>query len=102
MIMKPGALAIRKRIPIFLKALFKKETPWYVKGLMATTLLYAFTPIDMIPDFLGVFGLLDDALVIPLLASIAMSLMPGEIMQVTYDENQSQPRNIKEAEKVAD
>lgn len=100
--MKPGALAIKSRIPIFLKALFKKETPWYVKGLMTTTLLYAFMPLDILPDFMAFVGLLDDALVIPLLASIAMSLMPEKVMQETYEANQRKQHPIKEAEKVED
>lgn len=101
--MKPGALAIKNRIPVFLKALFKKETPWYVKGLMTATLLYAFMPLDILPDFMAFVGLLDDALVIPLLASLAMSLMPQEVMAETYAESQRKKYDhIKEAEKVED
>ena len=36
------------------------RTPWYAKLLVAGIVAYAFSPIDLIPDFVPVLGYLDD------------------------------------------
>jgi uncharacterized membrane protein YkvA (DUF1232 family) len=42
------------------------RVPWYVKALAAGLVAYAFSPIDLIPDFIPVLGYLDDLVVISL------------------------------------
>jgi hypothetical protein len=37
------------------------NTPWYVKVLATFVAAYAFSPIDLIPDFIPVIGYLDDS-----------------------------------------
>ena len=52
--------------------------PWHARlfGLLITA--YALSPIDLIPDFIPVLGLIDDALLIPLgLWLFARLLPPG-------------------------
>ena len=39
------------------------RVPWYAKALIAVVVGYAFSPIDLIPDFIPVIGTLDDAAV---------------------------------------
>jgi uncharacterized membrane protein YkvA (DUF1232 family) len=41
-----------------------KEIPWTTIAAIIGTLLYIFSPIDIIPDFLLPFGLMDDAAVV--------------------------------------
>jgi uncharacterized membrane protein YkvA (DUF1232 family) len=36
------------------------NTPWYVKALAVVVAAYAFSPIDLIPDFIPILGYLDD------------------------------------------
>jgi uncharacterized membrane protein YkvA (DUF1232 family) len=41
------------------------RTPWYAKLLAAGIVAYAFSPIDLIPDFVPVLGYLDDLILRP-------------------------------------
>lgn len=56
------------------------RTPWYAKLLVAGVVVYAISPIDLIPDFIPVLGLLDDIVIVPLGAALAFSLVPREVM----------------------
>ena len=56
------------------------RTPWYAKLLAAVIVAYALSPIDLIPDFIPVFGYLDDLILLPLGISLALKLIPAEIM----------------------
>lgn len=40
------------------------DTPKWIKGFMLAVVLYLFSPIDLIPDFLVLFGITDDLVVI--------------------------------------
>ena len=42
------------------------RVPWYAKLLAACVVAYAFSPIDLIPDFIPVLGYADDAILISL------------------------------------
>jgi uncharacterized membrane protein YkvA (DUF1232 family) len=41
-----------------------REVPWYTIAAIVAALLYVLSPVDMIPDFIPVFGYLDDAAVV--------------------------------------
>ena len=55
------------------------DTPWYAKLLAALVVAYAFSPIDLIPDFIPILGLLDDALLVPIGIWIAIRLIPPHV-----------------------
>lgn len=55
-------------------------TPWYVKVLAAVVAAYAFSPIDLIPDFIPVLGYLDDLVLVPLGIWLVVSLIPEQAM----------------------
>lgn len=40
------------------------DTPKWIKGFMLAVVVYLFSPIDLIPDFLVLFGITDDLVVI--------------------------------------
>lgn len=73
-----------KAVKIFLPALFiamkRKDTPVSAKILAGITVAYALSPIDIVPDFIPVLGYLDDLIILPLLASLAIRLIPKETM----------------------
>jgi uncharacterized membrane protein YkvA (DUF1232 family) len=41
---------------------------------------YAFSPIDLIPDTIPILGYLDDLVLIPLGAYVAVKLIPSQVM----------------------
>jgi uncharacterized membrane protein YkvA (DUF1232 family) len=56
------------------------RTPWYAKALALLITAYAFSPIDLIPDFIPVLGVLDDLILIPAGIALAIKLIPAEVM----------------------
>jgi uncharacterized membrane protein YkvA (DUF1232 family) len=56
------------------------RTPWYAKLLVAGIVAYAFSPIDLIPDFVPVLGYLDDLILIPMGISLAIKLIPQSVL----------------------
>jgi uncharacterized membrane protein YkvA (DUF1232 family) len=56
------------------------RTPTSAKVVAAFVAAYAFSPIDLIPDFIPVFGLLDDLILLPLGIALAVRLTPLELM----------------------
>jgi uncharacterized membrane protein YkvA (DUF1232 family) len=56
------------------------RTPWYAKLLAAGVVAYAVSPIDLIPDFIPVLGILDDLVIVPLGAALAIRMVPKEVM----------------------
>jgi uncharacterized membrane protein YkvA (DUF1232 family) len=41
---------------------------------------YAFSPIDLIPDFIPLIGYLDDLILVPLGVVVAVRLIPSDVM----------------------
>lgn len=54
--------------------------PWYAKAVMALTVAYALSPIDLIPDFIPVIGYLDDLIIVPAGIAWAISMMPEDVL----------------------
>lgn len=56
------------------------RVPWCARALAAVVVAYAFSPIDLIPDFIPVLGYLDDLILIPLGVLLVLRLIPPEVM----------------------
>lgn len=61
-----------------------RRVPKASRILLSAALVYFFSPIDLIPDFLPVIGHLDDLLIVPLLVFIAIKLIPAEVFWENY------------------
>ncbi len=57
------------------------RVPWVAKVLIALIVAYAFSPIDLIPDFIPVLGYLDDFVIIPLGVFLAIKMIPAHVME---------------------
>lgn len=56
------------------------RTPLVAKLLAAAVVAYALSPIDLIPDFIPVIGLLDDLVLLPIGIALVLRLIPPEAM----------------------
>jgi uncharacterized membrane protein YkvA (DUF1232 family) len=65
------ALALAARDP---------RTPWYAKLIVAGCVAYALSPVDFVPDFIPVIGLIDDLIFIPIALALAVRFIPGAVL----------------------
>jgi len=56
------------------------RVPWFVRVFAACVVGYAFSPIDLIPDFIPIIGYLDDLVLIPLGIKLALSMIPENVI----------------------
>lgn len=56
------------------------RVPWYARIVAGGVVAYAFSPIDLIPDFIPILGYLDDLLLVPLGIRLALALIPAAVM----------------------
>jgi uncharacterized membrane protein YkvA (DUF1232 family) len=71
------------------------RTPWYAKVFAALIVGYVFSPIDPIPDFIPVVGLLDELVVVPIGVIIARKMIPEDV----FEECREKAREVAEGEK---
>lgn len=76
-------------------------TPWYAKFLVAAIVAYAFSPIDLIPDFVPVVGYLDDFVLIPIGIALAIKLVPPSVLAECRARAQEVMVNGKPVSRVA-
>lgn len=67
--------------------------PWYAKAWALIVAAYAFSPIDLVPDFIPVLGYLDDLVLVPLGVALAIRLIPPAILAECREE----ARRMREA-----
>jgi len=57
------------------------DTPFPIRLLAFAIAAYAFSPIDLIPDFIPVLGLLDDLIILPLGIALVIKLAPTAVIE---------------------
>lgn len=71
------------RLTTLLLALWKlarhPRTPRVAKGLAMFLVAYALSPIDLIPDFIPVLGLLDEVILLPIGIALVVKLTPADV-----------------------
>ncbi|RAK57209.1 YkvA family protein [Phenylobacterium deserti] len=56
------------------------RTPWAAKAVALLVAAYAFSPLDLIPDFVPVLGYLDDLILVPAGLWLALKLIPAQLL----------------------
>ncbi len=69
----------RELVAVYL-AVRDPRTPWHAKVLGALVVAYAFSPIDLIPDFVPVLGYLDDVIIVPVGIWLTLRLIPAAVI----------------------
>lgn len=81
MTLKEKAKKLKTDIPAIFLALKDNETPIFAKILAGITVAYALSPIDLIPDFIPVFGYLDDVILLPMLVTLTIKFIPQDVLE---------------------
>lgn len=79
--LKERARQLKIDIPAVFIALKKKETPFLAKIFAWITVIYALSPIDLIPDFIPILGYLDDVILLPTFIAITVRLIPKDVFK---------------------
>ncbi|WP_375411482.1 YkvA family protein [uncultured Bradyrhizobium sp.] len=77
---KTWARTLRRDAHAIFLASRDPRVPWAVKLLALAVAAYAFSPIDLIPDFIPVLGYLDDLVIVPFGIWLVIALIPGDVM----------------------
>jgi len=86
--LKQRAMKLKKDVPAVFLALRKKETPFFAKICAAVTIIYALSPIDLIPDFIPVLGYLDDVILLPAMVALTVRLIPKKVLEQCRSESE--------------
>ena len=84
------AKKLKTDLPAVFLALKDHDTPLLAKVLAGITVVYALSPVDLIPDFIPVLGYLDDLILLPVLIALTIKFIPTEVLE----------RNRKQAEGI--
>lgn len=90
--LKARAKKLKTDIPALFLALKDKDTPILAKVFAGITVVYALSPIDLVPDFIPVLGYLDDVILLPMLVAVTIKFIPKDVLE----------RNRKQAEGLWD
>ncbi|MBY0218089.1 YkvA family protein [Paenibacillus illinoisensis] len=82
---KAMAREIKRNVFVLYLAYKDPRVSWYAKLFAVGVVAYAFSPIDLIPDFIPILGYLDDLIIVPLGITIALKLIPQEVIQDCRD-----------------
>jgi uncharacterized membrane protein YkvA (DUF1232 family) len=98
--LKARADALKRETLALWYALRHPRTPLSAKIVAAIVVAYAVSPIDLIPDFIPVLGILDDVILLPLGIALCLKLLPADVMEECRERARGsleQPRNYAAA-----
>jgi tripartite-type tricarboxylate transporter receptor subunit TctC/uncharacterized membrane protein YkvA (DUF1232 family) len=77
---KARAAELKREVLAVYLAAKHPRTPWYSKLVIVAIVAYVLSPIDLIPDFIPVLGLLDEIILLPLALLLVVKLVPEDVM----------------------
>ncbi len=93
--LKERAKELKTQIPAVFIALKEKQTPWHAKFFAIITVVYALSPIDLIPDFIPLLGYLDDLIILPALVALTVKFIPKSVWEVSLEKSKGMWENGK-------
>jgi len=93
--LKEKVKILKEQIHVLRIAYTDKRTPFVAKLLIGLTIGYLLSPIDLIPDFIPVLGILDDLILVPILISISLKLIPKNVLLDAKNKLETNPETLK-------
>lgn len=93
--LKQRAKQLKSEAQVLLIAYKDKRTPTAAKILIGITVGYLLSPIDLIPDFIPVLGILDDLLIVPALIALSIKLIPQTVLAEAREQLRTNPQRYK-------
>ncbi len=78
---KSKAKEIKQNVFVLYLAYRDPRVPRHAKLFAILVVAYAFSPIDLIPDFIPVIGYLDDLILVPLGIMLALKMIPAPVIE---------------------
>ncbi|MFC4456291.1 YkvA family protein [Deinococcus sonorensis] len=89
--LSPGRLSLTRLLPgrlgsvwrdalALLLAVRDRRTPPQARLIAVLALVYAVSPVDLLPDNIPILGLGDDLLIVPGLLALAARTLPGDVL----------------------
>lgn len=79
--LKAWAKKLKRKVFVLYFAYKDNRTPLYAKVFAICVVAYAFSPIDLIPDFIPILGYLDDVILVPLGVMLTLKMMPDAVIE---------------------
>jgi uncharacterized membrane protein YkvA (DUF1232 family) len=92
---------LRSDAKILWFALLHPEAPGWLKAGTAGVVLYLLSPIDLIPDFIPVLGVVDDIILVPAAIRWLLRQLPAHIRSHAERRANGQPGDTGPAKKQA-
>jgi len=79
--LRSKARELKQNLFILYLAYKDPRMPKYARWFTLCVVAYAFSPIDLIPDFIPIAGYLDDLVIVPLGITLALRMIPTEVIE---------------------
>ena len=93
--LKHRAIQLKSEVHVLTLAYKDKRTPTSAKILIGITVGYLLSPIDLIPDFIPIFGSLDDLIIVPALIALTIKLIPPIVLNDVREQLKNNPQPYK-------
>ena len=93
--LKQKARELKLEAQVLMIAYKDKRTPITAKLLIGIAVGYLLSPIDLIPDFIPVLGILDDLIIVPALIALSIKLIPETVLSDAREKLKNNPQRYK-------
>ncbi len=93
--LKQQVKRLKSEIQVLAIAYSDKRTPLMAKIVIGLTVGYLLSPIDLIPDFIPVLGLLDDLIIVPALILFSIKIIPPIVLTEARQSIRDNPQKLK-------